>query len=233
MRRALGSALGSGVVGKRSSRRRVDAEERPVQAGGVAGGAQVLAAQRAALGGGWGENSADATRRVAAGVERAAVLAVVDEVEAGSVAAAHVQGAVGAEVERADRVARILLAPVLDQHLLGPGHRVARGSEARDPPADDAPVVGRTRRAGTAVEGGARGPPARCGATDCGVVGVEHIDVGVRREVRVERQPQQPAVPEVVHLRPQVREDVRLHVRQRVEDLDETALLGDEDASVG
>jgi hypothetical protein len=64
-------------------------------------------------------------------------------------------------------------------------------------------------------------------------VGVEHVDVGVCRELRVERQPEQSPVPEVVHLRSQVREDVRLRVRQRVEDLDETALLGDEDASVG
>ena len=60
-------------------------------------------------------------RRIAARVDRAAVLAVVGPVERRAVARADVEHAVGAEVERADRVARILLAPVLDQHGLGAG----------------------------------------------------------------------------------------------------------------
>ena len=88
---------------------------------------QVLAAQRAALG-----------RRIAARVDgrraagAAAQLAVVGAVEARPVAAAHVERAVGPEGDRADRVARELLAPVVDQHLLGPGARRRRSTWIRD-----------------------------------------------------------------------------------------------------
>ena len=91
-------------------------------------------------------------RRGCVGIAR---LPVVDEVEARAVAAAHVERAVGAEGERADRVARELLAPVLDQHLLGAGHHVAGRLQAREPAADDAAVARRTRRQGSDV------PPVR------------------------------------------------------------------------
>ncbi len=60
------------------------------------------------------------------GLTRRAVLPIVDEVEAGAVAAAHVERAVGTEGQAPDRVARVLLAPVLDQHLLGADHRRCR-----------------------------------------------------------------------------------------------------------
>src|SRR5256885_1799415 len=55
----------------------------------------------------------------------------------------------------------------------------------------------------------------------------------MRREVRIEGEPEQATVPVVVHLRAQVREDSGSRTAQVVEDLDDAALLGDEDASVG
>ena len=68
----------------------------PSRVDGVAGRPQVLAAQGAALGRGRRLAPAHARRRIAARVERAAVLAAVREVEAGAVAAADVEGPVGA-----------------------------------------------------------------------------------------------------------------------------------------
>ena len=54
-----------------------------------------------------------------------------------------------------------------------------------------------------------------------------------RREVRVEREPQQAAIPVVVDLRAQVDDLGRRRAGEAVEDLQQTALLGDEDAPVG
>ena len=108
--------------------------------------------------------------RIAARVLR---LSVVDEGEAGAVAAAHVERAVRAERERADRVARELLAPVADQHLLAAGHHVADRGESGEPAGHDAAVGRRTRRRRAAV-----GPPGTGRrAADRGVVRVEHVDV--------------------------------------------------------
>ena len=56
---------------------------------------------------------------VTIGFRRSAPLPVVDGVEARAVAAAHVQLLVGPEGQAPDRMARVLLAPVLDQHLFG------------------------------------------------------------------------------------------------------------------
>ncbi len=130
-------------------------------------------------------------------------------------------------------MARILLAPVLDQHLLGADHRVAGGREARQPPAHDAAVRGRPGRAGAAVERGARCAPARRSSADRRVVRVEGVHVRAVREARVERQAEQTTVPEVVDLCPEIGEDVGLGVGERVEDLDEPALLGHEHPAVG
>ena len=101
IRRALASVLAaSGLSGSAGAGVGVDADDRAVEADRVAGRAQVLAAQRAALGGRRGQGRADAAGRIAARVARAPVLAVVDEVEARAVAAARVERAVGAERER-------------------------------------------------------------------------------------------------------------------------------------
>src|SRR5918999_5809989 len=40
---------------------------------------------------------------------------------------------IGPEGRVVDRVARVLLAPVVDEHLLGAGHPVAGGDQARQP----------------------------------------------------------------------------------------------------
>ena len=90
-----------------------------------------------------GVNARHASRGVAAGIERRPVLPVIDEVEAGAVARAGVQGAVGPELNRAGGVARVLLTPVLDEHLLRSGHRVSRRLQPGQPPADDTAVRGR------------------------------------------------------------------------------------------
>ncbi len=49
----------------------------------------------------------------------------------------------------------------------------------------------------------------------------------------MERQAEEAAVPEVVHVGAEVGEDRRRRVAEAVEDLDQPALLGDEDAPVG
>ncbi len=73
---------------------------------------------------------------------RTAVLPVVGEREARAVSAACVRAPVGAELDGPDGVARVLLAPVLDQYLLGAGHHVAGRLETREASADHAAVGG-------------------------------------------------------------------------------------------
>jgi hypothetical protein len=164
---------------------------------------------------------------LAAGIQRAPVLAPIREVEARAVTARDVEGSVGAEGERAHRVTRVLLAPIVDQDLLRAGHGVSVCGQARETAADDAPVARRARWVRTGVAPG-RGRPS-----DGRVERVEDVDVrSARRELRVQRKPEQPAVPEVVHLGRQVREQRRRGVAETVEDLDPAALLSDEDAPV-
>ena len=130
-------------------------------------------------------------------------------------------------------MARVLLAPVLDQHLLGAGHDVAGRLEAREPAADDAAVAVAPGGVGHGSES-TPGVPQRGAVPPIGrVVGVEDVDVRVGREVGVERDAEQAAVPEVVDVRAQVGEDGRRRVGEVVEDLDQAALLGDEDPAVG
>src|SRR5687768_18187601 len=63
----------------------------------------------------------------------------------GALAAADVQRTARPEGQVADRVHGVLLAPVVDQHLLGAGHDVAGGPQAREPAADRA-AVGQDRK---------------------------------------------------------------------------------------
>ena len=137
------------------------------------------------------QDGADAARRIAARIQRAAVLAVVDEVEARAVAAADVERAIGAEVERPHRVARILLAPVLDQHLLGSDHRVAGRRQPGEAAAHDAAVGRRSGWRRAPVGRRARRAPARRGAADRRVVGVQHVHVRVVRKAGVEGEAEQ------------------------------------------
>ncbi len=213
---------GEGVVRQPLARRRIEAEQGPVQAQWIAAGAEILRAQRAAL-----------RRRVAAHVRRAAALAVVGECEARGVAGAHVQRAVGPERQRPHGVARVLLAPVLDQDVLAADHHVPRGFEPREPGAGDAAAGRRARRGRARVGEDARGAPARREAADRGVMRVEHVDVGRGREAGVEGQADKPAVPVVVDVGAQVGEERRRRVADAVVDVDPAALLRHEDAAVG
>ena len=100
---------------------------------------------------------------------------------------------------------------------------------------DEAPVGRRTGWRRTRIGRGSGRAPARWrgGAAELVVVRVEDVDVGRRRKVRVELEAEQAAIPEVVDLRPKVGERRRRRVREVVEHLHESALLGDEDTSVG
>ena len=247
------------VVGKGVARRRVDAQDRAVEQAGLAGrAARRLAAERAAASRGLRLRRAERERRVGAGVgrrveragaalhrDRAAELAPVGGVEARAVAARNVELLVQAEIERAGRVAGVLLTPVLEQHLFLARFRpvVSDRRQPREPAADQAAVrrrarPGRRARAGVREPVRRGGPPGRH-APDRGVVRVEDIDVAaplVGRggvEARRHGEPQQAAVPEVVHADPEVADD-RVRVGRQVgENLQQAALLGHEDSSVG
>ena len=119
-------ALCKGVVGEAGASARVDPDDRPVERRRVARRPHILAPQCTPLCGRRRERCADPSGRVAARVSRVAVLAPIGEVEARTLAPARVERPVGAEEERTDRVARVLLAPVVDEHLFGPGGDVAR-----------------------------------------------------------------------------------------------------------
>ena len=182
----------------------------------------VLAAERAALVGG----VVARVHRGRGAREGAAGLAVVGEVEARAVAAAHVQGAIGPERHGADRVARELLAPVVDQDLFGPAltSPLAWNRDSR-PLTTHPSVVGPGGVGQPSFQRGALPPIGR-------VVRVQDVDVRVGREVGGERHAQQAAVPVVVDLALEVGERDRGRVGQAVEDLDRPALLGDEDPAV-
>ena len=171
IRRALASELiASGLSGRPApvagSTRRIA----PSRETGIAGRAQILASQRAALRSRRAQHGADRAGGIPARVERAPVLAPVGEVEARSVAATCIERPVRPERQRPGRVARILLAPVLDQHLLAPHHHVPGRLEAGETTAHDdsrqqsAPAAsGTDRTAPRASPSAARAPsfPAR------------------------------------------------------------------------
>ena len=116
--------VGAGEERVRRQRRPVigvDPDDRAVEGDRVAARAQVLRAQASALRRRWTEDGADAARRVAARVQGVAVLAPVGEAERGAVSGGGVERPVGAELDLALRVARVLLAPVRDEHGLHPG----------------------------------------------------------------------------------------------------------------
>ena len=86
--------------------------------------------------------------------------------------------------------------------------------------------------AGVGVDAGGSPPRRRGGRAQLVVVGVEDVDVGVGREVGGQGHAEQATVPEVVDVDVQVGEGRRRGVGQGVEDLDDPALLGHEDAPV-
>ena len=212
------------VVGEGRAGVGVHAQDRSVERRRIGRRPYVLRAQGSSLRGRWTHGPADTGGRIATGIHGTAVLAVVGEVEARAVAGGDVERAVGAEGQAPERVARVLLAPVLDQDLLGAG-----GVEAREPAGDHTAVAGGPWRRWAAVT-----PPWRRGrVAEHVVVRVEHVDERpAGGEARIEREAEHAAVPEVVHARAQVGVDRGGRVGDRVEDLDQAALLGDEDAPV-
>ena len=121
-------------------------------------------------------------------------------------------------------MARVLLAPVLDR---APA-RVSRRAAA----CESRPLT--TQPSSLAPGGvGAVVAPARRRAADGRVVGVEDVDERpAGRNCGSSAMPEQPAVPEVVHLRAQVGVDRGRRVVDVVVDLDDAALLRDEDTPV-
>ena len=157
----VGVGAGSeGIVREPCARVRIYAEDGAVQARRVKGGPRVLAAQRSALGSRRAEGGPGGARRVAARVDGIPGLAPVGEGEACTVASADVELPVGAEGEVADRVARVLLAPVGDQVGLR-GRDVAADRQPGEPASDHTAVRGRTGRGWTRIAVNPGRPPAR------------------------------------------------------------------------
>ena len=97
-------------------------------------------------------------------------LPVVDLIEARAVAAGDVQHPVRAEGERADRVARKLLAPVVDEHGLGARRSIEPGESAAHATSRGGGAVG--ARVGVHAGRPVLGRRAR----DVRVVGVEDVE---------------------------------------------------------
>ncbi len=174
--------------------------------------------------------------RVGAGVGLGeAVLTPVDLGEAGALAAARPEVAVGVELEVADRVRGELLAPVRDHRFLGRrfvGCEVCR--QAREAALDHAAVGFGPGRFRTGVAVFARVAPVGRFFAGWRVVGVEDVDVGATAgEFRIERQAEQPAVVGVVDLGAKVGEERRRVVFEVVVNEDLARLLADEDLAVG
>src|ERR671918_244350 len=83
-----------------------------------------------------------------------------------AVAATDIKRPVGPEEQAADRVARILLAPVFQEDLFGAGHDVPAGLQARQARPHHTTVAGRPRRGPAAVRRAPDGPPTGRSAPD-------------------------------------------------------------------
>ena len=98
----------------------------PVTSGSTSYSTQVWVPGHAGAGGGVdADQRAAEPQWIAAGIRGGAELAVVPDSPAGAVTAGHVQVAVRPELDPASGVEGELLAPVLDQHLLGAVHPLA------------------------------------------------------------------------------------------------------------
>ena len=220
------------IAGRRGSRDRVETEDRPVQRRGIGRRLVVLAAERPAFRGGRRLRPPDATRWISTRILRVPRLAIVHVIEGCRVAGGGVQHSVRAESQRADRVAGELLAPIVDQHLLG-ARRVAVGLEPGQTAARHAPIGRCPRWRRTRVRIGSGGTPLRSGAADVGVVRIEGVDPRVGREGRGQREAEQAAIPEVVRVGPEVGERRGRRVAQAVEDQNDASLLRNEDPTIG
>ena len=236
------AAAGVGVLGPGGPAVGVDADDGPAESRRIAARTQVLRPEGAALG---GRRRRVGAARVAARVDRcrrarqrAAQLTVVrGGAEARTLATRCVEGAFRTEHQGTDRVAWVLLAPVLDQDVLIAAHDAARGGQPGEATGDDAAVAGPGRRVRAAVvvriaRGRRPARRARHLAEDV-VVRVHHVDVRTaRREGRIDGQAHQAAIPVVVDVRVEIGEHRRGGVVDARVELDGPALLGDEDVPV-
>ncbi len=181
----------------------IDPGDRAGEAERIARSQRVLRTQRPTLAG-----------RIAAATLRPRV----DTGVAGTLAAARVEHAVRAQDEIADAVARKLLAPAIEQHGLPPALL-----EHRESPADHTAAL---------EEGPAPPSTQRLTRAHRPVERVEHVEALPLREARVERQPEEPPIPEPEDPPPEVGEHDMLVGAEPGEDLDPAALLGDDDAPV-
>src|SRR5262245_59603424 len=113
-----------GIVRRARTCCRVEAQDRPVEQNRLPRRTpRTLASERAAFGGRWRLCAAHTGGWITAGVRRSRTactppaLTVVGERETRAVAARDIEVAVRSEGEVADRVARVLLAPALEQDL--------------------------------------------------------------------------------------------------------------------
>ena len=208
----------------------VDADHRSVQSDRVAWRLQVLGAQAASLRGGRGHRATDTARWVATGIHRRAELAVVGR-HLCAVAAARIQTAIRAELQRTHRVSRELIAPVVDENPFRlqpiPADRQPRQSATGHAAID---IRARGSRAGVLQHAWCT-PRRRCPA-DRRVVAVEHIQIRLRRITGIDRHPQQAMISRAVDLGAQVGNHPRLAAERLVEQ-DPSALFGHVGAAVG
>jgi hypothetical protein len=106
------------IAGNAGARRRIDANDRSVEGDRIARASQVLTPERPSLGERRRLDAADRNRRVTSGVQWIAVLPIVGPDPARSVPPGRVQISVHSEEHAPDRVARVLLEPVVQKHEL-------------------------------------------------------------------------------------------------------------------
>src|SRR5690554_6594056 len=161
---------------------------------------QVLGTQRTALGRLGNHHSSGAAGGITAGIAgrrgpgpHTSGLAVVGRAERGTIPATDIEGAISAEHQVTDRVARELLAPIMDQHLdVAGSHWQVGGVVDLDPGElcrDHATVRGAAGyvRALVAVDPRSALPHLgrAPGDGEGDTVGVEHVDERLVRVVRM------------------------------------------------
>src|SRR5690606_15759152 len=159
--------------------------------------------------------------------------------ERGTIPATDIEGAISAEHQVTDRVARELLAPITDQHLdVAGSHWQVGGVVDLDPGElcrDHATVrgaAGYVRALGAVDPRSALPHRGRApGGGEGDTAGVEHVDERLARAARLDAETEQPSIPEVVRDAAHVGDDAHRTARARRR-LDDSSLLGDEHATV-
>ena len=126
-------------------------------------------------------------------------------------------------------MARKLLKPIGDQDLFSPRHGVSACRQSGKAAADYATGFLRWTR----IRGATHRSKGRSNTTNRRIVRIEHIYVGCGRKIRMERHAEQPAIPKVVYVGPEIREYRRSSISEVIEDLDQTAFLANENPAIG